>query len=166
MRSPETTTSAPADMWQTTEPLDPAAWVPLTTLALEGFGYADNFDHRLANLRGDLADDILLDDIGRACVPRSVARRMFTDRAHKLAEERDRDAARRAEADANNPAKEVRARVRALQQQQTTGDALADMKRDEFEAGWERAAALRDEAAASDRTGRLQYHPISEREDH
>jgi hypothetical protein len=83
MRTQEDTRSAPAE-WQAAEPLDPAAWIPLTELALEGFGYADTLEGRVANLRRDLAEEVLLlDDIGRACVPRRVARDMFAERAQK-----------------------------------------------------------------------------------
>ena len=69
------------DEWQADSVLDPAAWVSLAELAVEGFGSAENLETRVRNLRRDLAGDILLDDIGRACVPRSVARRLFADRA-------------------------------------------------------------------------------------
>jgi hypothetical protein len=153
---------APADprRWQSAEPLDPASWIPVTELALEGFGRSDNFEARVTTLRHELSDEIIHDDLGRACVPRSVARVMFEERAQKQAQQQAHEAHRRAELAAQgNP---LRDRVRALQQRQTLGDPLADMKRTEFEDGWERAAAQRDEVANSERSGRLQYHPIRE----
>ena len=155
--------SAPAE-WQAAEPLDPAAWIPLTELALEGFGRGDTLDIRAKNLRHALTDQVLLDDIGRACVPRSVARQMFAERAQAEIDKQGREAAARAEYAANDSAVQVRARVRALQAKETTGNALADMKRDDIENSWDRAAQARDELTASQRTGRLQHHPIREQE--
>lgn len=151
------TRNAPAE-WQAATALDPAAWIPLSELALEGFGYANTVDDRVRNLRHDLADEVLLDDIGRACVPRSVARQLFTDRAQKQHDEQARAAAARAEAKAKGHP--LRDRVRALQQRETLGDPLADMKQDEYESDWEKAAAKRAEIAANDQTGTITYHPI------
>jgi len=142
--------------WRPAEPLDPAAWIPLTELALEGFGHSDTIDGRAHNLRHDLAAEILLDDIGRACVPRGVAREMFAERNQKQRDEQVRASAARAEAVANDPTKQLRARVRALQARETTGDPLADMKREDIEADWERAAQRRDEVIS----GQLVYHPV------
>lgn len=148
--------------FQAAEPLDPAAWIPLSELALEGFGHADTVDVRIRNLRHDLSEDLLLDDIGRACVPRSVARQMFADRAQAVRDADAQRAAERAEAKARgNP---LRDRIRALQARETLGDPLADMKQDEIAGDWEKAAAKRAEMTQSEQTGRLQYHPIREQE--
>lgn len=87
--------------WQSTGPLDPARWIACSALAAEGFGRprygADTLEARIANLCRDLADHIMLDDIGRAHIPRSIAREMFTDRAQRQADAKARDAAHRAE---------------------------------------------------------------------
>ncbi len=145
--------------WQADAPLDPAAWIPLVELALEGFGYADTLDARLRNLRHDLAEEILLDDIGRACVARSVARQMFANRAQKqLDEHAQRAAEKAAAAAAGNP---LRERVRALQRRETLGDPLADMKHDEFNQSWDRVAAQRDEI----NSGALVYHSVRDEQE-
>ena len=93
------------------EALDPSYWVPVSQLALEGFGPGGTFDERFANLRVELADDIILDDVGRSCVARSVARDFFAKWTAIKAEERERKArvdTKRAEADAHR-AEQVRA---------------------------------------------------------
>ena len=164
------TVSAPAE-WQSTEPLDPAAWIPIVELALEGFGGTggSTLEQRTASLRRELADEILLDDIGRPCVARSIARIMFSERASWLAQKQEQQQAREAREKETHAAtakqqqqQALRDRVRALAERGTLGDPLADMKRGDFEDAWDRAAAKRDELATSDATGHLQYHPISE----
>ena len=142
--------------WQSAEPFDPASWVAVSELALEGFGRSDTFDGRVANLRHELRRALLLDDLGRACVPRSTARAMFEERATRQAQAHAREEAHQAELAAQgNP---LRDRVRAIQQRGTTGNPLADMKRGDFETGWDRAAVQRDELAA----GRTVYHKLNE----
>jgi hypothetical protein len=143
------------------EPLDPASWIPLSSLALEGFGHAHTIEIRINNLRHELADRVILDDLGRACISRSCARVLFEERAAKQAEQRSRDELRRAEIAARNAVPEMRARIRALQQRESTGDPLADMKGAELEDSWERAARTRAEIAS----GGLVYHSISWREE-
>jgi len=150
--------AVPAE-WQSAEPLDPAAWIPLSALALEGFGYADALDTRVRNLCRDLAEEILLDDIGRACVPRSVARQMFADRAQQQLDAQARDRVRQEKlAAATQP---LHDHVRALQRlhlgRESSGSALGDMMRDEFERNWDDAADKRDEI----NSGGLVYHPIA-----
>ncbi|OBF42572.1 hypothetical protein A5719_03335 [Mycolicibacterium peregrinum] len=146
--------------WQTTEPLDPAAWIPLSELALEGLGTGTTIEQRSAHLARELSNDLLHDDIGRACVPRSVARELFAVRAEK----QQREAARRANVTVDDTAAQTRERVRALQSREALGDPIADMKRADIESSWDRAAQHRDELATSDRTGNLPYHPIKTRE--
>lgn len=147
--------------WQTAEPLDPASWIPLSELALEGLGNGTTIEQRSAHLARELADDLLHDDIGRACVPRSVARELFALRAEKQRRQADRSA--RARTGIADGATQIRERVRALQSRESLGDPLADMKRTDIESSWDRAAQHRDELAASERTGHLQYHPIQTR---
>ncbi|MCV7214707.1 hypothetical protein H7J51_05335 [Mycobacterium crocinum] len=157
------TTASKSAEYHSAEPLDPAAWIPLTELALEGFGHADTIDARVANLRHELADEILFDDIGRACVARSVAREMFADRAQKQRDAADREATRRAERKANDPVASMRRRIQALQARGTTGDPLLDVKGGELEEDWARAAHTRDEMNREMNSGALIYHPIRER---
>lgn len=150
--------------WQAAEPLDPAAWIPLSALALEGLGAGTTIEQRAAHLGRELSDEVLHDDIGRACLPRSVARELFNARTEREQRQADRQAARAADYRANNPTDHVRERVRALQQRGTVGDPLADMKQADIETSWDRAAQHRDELATSERTGHLPYHPIRDGE--
>ncbi|WP_078353595.1 MULTISPECIES: hypothetical protein [Mycobacteroides] len=76
--------------WQADEPLDPSVWLPLTHLALEGFGSGNTIEQRVANLARELSEDLVVDDIGRQCVPRSVARELFALREEKARREAER----------------------------------------------------------------------------
>ena len=71
---------------------DPADLVPLADLAAEGFGYGSRYvktpPDAIDALAHQLGDQVILDDIGRRCVTRSTAGRMFTERAE--AERRQR----------------------------------------------------------------------------
>jgi hypothetical protein len=84
MRQNGTTAVAAEKRWQSAESLDPANWVDLGSLAVWGFGRPpfgeDSLETRVDNLRRELADEIIVDDLGRDCVARSVARVMFTER--------------------------------------------------------------------------------------
>jgi hypothetical protein len=89
---------------------DPADLIPLAELCAEGFGwdgpYVTTPKDAIDALAHQLGDNVILDDIGRRCVTRSTARRMFTERAE--AERRQREARERHEAElveqaANNP---------------------------------------------------------------
>lgn len=162
-----TKTAAAQAEWQSVEPLDPAAWIPVVHLALEGFGGlgGSTLEQRAASLRRELAEEILLDDIGRACVPRGVARVMYEERARWEAGKEEQRLAREARekealADSAKKQQTLRNRVRALAERETLGDPLTDMKRADIEQDWERAANTRDEIAA----GGLIYHPINEKE--
>ena len=81
--------------------VDPTDLVPLAELAGEGFGYdggpyvrtpRDAVDALAAQLDGEVVSD----DLGRRCVSREVARRLFADRA--AAEVRWREAQERQDA--------------------------------------------------------------------
>jgi regulator of protease activity HflC (stomatin/prohibitin superfamily) len=84
-----------------TAPIDPAELVPLAQLSTEGFGYGhplvvmprDAVDALAAQLDGE----VVLDDLGRRCVSRETARRLFSERAE--AERRQRQAQQRREAE-------------------------------------------------------------------
>lgn len=151
-----------ARIWQAAEPLDPAAWIPITALALEGLGKGTSIEQRTTHLTHNLADDILADDIGRLCVPRSVARELFALRNENL--QRTREQARATSTELAAESQRTRQRVRAIAEQQRhqepTGDPLADLKREDYEADWDNAANLRNELTRSDATGNLEYHPI------
>lgn len=84
--------------------------VPLAHLVIEGL--ADTID-RLADR---LAGQVVLDDIGRRCVPREVARELFADRDRWKAEAEARARAGWAEREAES--EQMRARLRAIQQAQ------------------------------------------------
>ena len=79
---------------------DPADLVPLADLAAEGFGYGSRYvktpPDAIDALAHQLGDQVILDDIGRRCVTRSTAGRMFTERAE--AERRQREVQDRNEA--------------------------------------------------------------------
>jgi hypothetical protein len=104
--------------FQSAEPLDPAQWIPLSHLAIEGFGASlgpDSVADRIETLRREFADEALVDDIGRCCVPRRLARELFAERARQQAEAAAREAARAAELAATpDPMAEVRALVEAI----------------------------------------------------
>jgi hypothetical protein len=80
-------------------PTDPTELVPLAQLCVEGFGYGhplvvtprDAVDALAAQLDGE----VVLDDLGRRCVSRETARRLFAERAE--AERRQREAQQRHE---------------------------------------------------------------------
>ena len=84
-----------------TAPIDPAELVPVAQLSVEGFGYGhplvvtprDAVDALAAQLDGE----VVLDDLGRRCVSRETARRLFSERAE--AERRQREAQQRHEAE-------------------------------------------------------------------
>jgi uncharacterized membrane protein YqiK len=84
-----------------TAPIDPAELVPVAQLSVEGFGYGhplvvtprDAVDALAAQLDGE----VVLDDLGRRCVSRETARRLFSERAE--AERRQREAQQRREAE-------------------------------------------------------------------
>jgi hypothetical protein len=84
-----------------TETADPADLVTLADLATEGFGYGSPYvttpRDAIDALARQLADDIVIDDIGRRSVSRSAARALFTER--REAEARQREAQRRREAE-------------------------------------------------------------------
>jgi hypothetical protein len=91
--------------------VDPTHPVTLAELAAEGFGYdgayvrtpRDAIDALAARLDGV----ILLDDLGRRCVSREVARRLFADRAEFAVRQREvlarQEAAFAEQAAANRP---------------------------------------------------------------
>jgi hypothetical protein len=82
-------------------PVDPAELVPLAELAAEGFGWGSQYvttpRDAIEGLARQLEAEVVLDDIGRRCVSRDTARRLFAERA--TAEERQREARQRREAE-------------------------------------------------------------------
>lgn len=144
------------------DPWHPANLITLSTLAAEGLGNGD-----IDTLAQQLGDNVIIDDIGIRCTTRATARVLITERAAAQAQHRAREDARTRELARITAERSqiVRDRVRALQQRDSTGDPLADMKRTDIEDNWERAAAQREELARSERTGRLPYHPIRDNQE-
>jgi hypothetical protein len=90
-------------------PVDPVDMVPLSALVVEGFGWgglvASPLD-AIAVLAGQLEGEVVLDDLGRRCVSREVARGLFAARAEaevKAREVRERLEAEYLERAAANP---------------------------------------------------------------
>jgi antitoxin component of MazEF toxin-antitoxin module len=65
-------------------PVDPAELVPLAELVVEGFGWGNPYlttpRDVVDALAHQLGDDVVIDDLGRRCVTRETARRLFTER--------------------------------------------------------------------------------------
>jgi hypothetical protein len=65
--------------------VDSAELVPLAELAGEGFGWGGQFvttpGDAVDALAAQLDGEVVLDDLGRRCVSREVARRLFAERA-------------------------------------------------------------------------------------
>ena len=80
-------------------PVDPAELVPLAELAGEGFGWGGQFvktpRDAVDALSPQLDGEVVLDDLGRRCVSREAARRLFSERAE--VERRQREAQQRHE---------------------------------------------------------------------
>jgi hypothetical protein len=146
-------------------PVDPPELVTLAELAAEGFGPWDSLYTKgprdvIEALARQLDGEVVLDDIGRRCVTRDTARRLFAERDQ--GERRQREAQERREAElaelaANNP---VRGGVPA--------DRIPDgvlptaaMLQAAKDAEPRRRSVL--EEALANRDG-LVYHPLSDRE--
>ena len=162
------------------EPLDRSEWIPLSDLAAEGFGRppfgGDSPEDRIANLRRELAEHLLLDDIGRAHIPRRVARELFAERAQKQAEAATREAARAAELAATNPMDQVRAQIKAIdarhERLRATGmlddptlTAFAVMAAGDYQARMEAKSRHLDEMMRSGRDGSITMHRFDHSEE-
>jgi hypothetical protein len=143
-----------------TAPIDPAELVPLAALASEGFGYGhplvvtprDALDALAAQLDGE----VVLDDLGRRCVSREVARRLFTERAE--AERRQREAQQRREAELAEQAANNRPRGGVPADQIPDGvSPAAAMLQAALDAEPRRQSVLEEALANSDS---LTYHPV------
>jgi hypothetical protein len=159
------------------EPLDRSEWIPLSDLAAEGFGRppfgGDSPEDRIANLRRELAEHILLDDIGRAHVPRRVARELFAERAQKQAEAAAREKTRAAEMAAKpNPMDQVLKAIDARHERlRATGmlddptlTAFAVMAAGDHQARMEAKGRHLDEMMRSGRDGSLTMHRFDKEE--
>jgi len=84
---------------------DPADLVTLAELAAEGFGWDGPFvaspKDAVDVLAAQLGDEVTVDDIGRRCVSRDVARRLLAERA--AAEQRRREVLQRNAATSQPP---------------------------------------------------------------
>jgi hypothetical protein len=147
------------------ERIDPTELIPLAELAAEGFGYGSPFVTTLRDavdaLAAELGDQATLDDIGRRCVTRETARRLFDERheaERRRQEVQERNEAQLAKRAANNvprpriPADEIPEGVNPVTWLlQTAKDAEP-----------RRQSVL--EHALANRDGSLTYHPIREEE--
>ena len=145
-------------------PVEVAELVSLAELCGEGFGYdggpyvrtpRDAVDALAAQLDGEVVSD----DLGRRCVSREVARRLFADRA--AAEVRWREAQERQDAGyaAQVAANPVWPGIPAGQIPDGVAPALA-MLTAAKDALPKRQSVL--EHALQDRDGAIEYHPINE----
>jgi hypothetical protein len=79
--------------------IDPADLVPLAELAAEGLGYGSPYvttpREAIDALAVHLGDRVILDDLGRRCIGRDMARELFAERAE--AEQRQREVQQRNE---------------------------------------------------------------------
>lgn len=130
--------SADPKTWQADGPLDTCRWIPLSVLAIEGFGTGlidNSFDRRYDRLRYELRAEILCDDVGIPHIPRALAATMIRERAQALAEQKARIEAQQARFDAEHAAD--RARVLAMGRPAIDGLSahevmLKDQARDEY----------------------------------
>jgi hypothetical protein len=141
-------------------PTDPTELVPLAALASEGFGYGhplvvtprDALDALAAQLDGE----VVLDDLGRRCVSREVARRLFTERAE--AERRQQEAQQRHEEELAEQAANNRPRGGVPADQIPDGvSPAAAMLQAALDAEPRRQSVLEEALANSDS---LTYHPV------
>jgi len=102
------------------EPFDVAGWIPLSHLALEGLGNGSTLEARADHLAKELADETVLDDCGRACVRRSVARELFAIREQARQRQAERQQARRTAT--AEESQRLRDRVRSIQEKQRQRD--------------------------------------------
>ena len=146
------------------DPADPAGLVTLAELVIEGFGWDNAFTttsrEAVAVLARELGDEVVTDDIGRRCVPRVVARRLFAERAEverRRQEARERHEAKTAELAAKN-------RPRGGVPADRTPDGVfpaAAMLQAAKDAAPRRRTPLEE---ALDNDGSLTYHPIRDEE--
>jgi hypothetical protein len=143
------------------DPTDPTDLVALSELAAEGFGWdnvrtpRDAIDVLAAQLNGE----VVLDDLGRRCVTRETARRLFTDRAAlevRQQEARERqDAAFAEQSAANRPWTGVPARS------DWDGVSAASVMLASVKDAQPRRQSVLQHALA-DRDGAAEYHPIEQ----
>ncbi len=142
--------------WRSAESLPTSEWLPLSALAVHGFGRGfdgrETIEQRIENLHRELSEDVLLDDVGIPHVRRSLARELFAERGQKQAAAQAREAARAAELAAKpNSMDQVRALIKAIDARdellRTAGCSIPTMS------AYERAAA--DDQATRERKGRF-----------
>jgi hypothetical protein len=149
-------------------PADPAGLVTLAELAAEGFGpwdspYTKSSRDVIEALARQLDGEVVLDDLGRRCVSRETARRLFAERAE--AERRQREAWRRHEeelaelAEQNRPGRGI-----PIPEGLEGVDAVTVTMQHEIEAETERKGARQRSTLDEMFTGVTVYHPISDRE--
>jgi hypothetical protein len=154
------TVRSPAETVVEVAPTDPTDPVTLDELASEGFGWDSPLvttpRDAIAVLAARVADEIMSDDLGRRCVTRETARRLFAERAD--AERRHREALARLDAElveqaAANP---IGAGVPAgaIPDGITPAAAMLQTAKD----AQPRRQAVLEHALAND--GTIEFHPI------
>ena len=104
-------------------------------MAIDGLGMtrgsltADMLGERVEVLQKALGEHVKFDDMGRAHVPRGVARELYVDRERRRADHVARQKVRRADrASKGDPVDKIRARLSTRRAQQpNSGNALADL---------------------------------------
>jgi hypothetical protein len=144
------------------EIVDPPELVTLASLAGEGFGWGGQFirtpKDAVDALERQLDGEVVLDDLGRRCVSRAAARRLFAERAE--VERRRREAQQRHEAELAEQAANNRPRGGVPVPEGFEGvSAAAAMLQAAQDARPRRRTPL-EEAFAND--GALTFHSLSE----
>ena len=148
--------------------LEPVDLVSLGELCAEGFGYDPPRITAprdvIAAVARQLDGEVLLDDLGRQCVPRDTARRLLAERAEaerRWREEQERHEAELAQLDAaNRPLAGI-----PIPEGMEGADAVTVMRQRDIEAATERKGALQRATLDEMFSGGLAYHPIADREE-
>jgi hypothetical protein len=162
------TVRRPAEPVREVAPVDLAELVPLAELAGEGFGWGGPFVKTprgaIDVLAAQLDGEVVLDDLGRRCVSRETARRLFAERAE--AERGKREAQERHQAELAELAAKSRPGGGIPIPEGLEGvDAVTVLRRHEIEAKAERKGARQRSTLDEMFTGVMEYHPISDREE-
>jgi hypothetical protein len=149
-------------------PVDPAELVTLAELAAEGFGYDSQYvkspRDAIQVLAAQLADAVVVDDLGRQCVTRDTARGLFAERAER--ERRHREAQEHHQAELAQLAEQNRPAVGIpIPEGLEDVDAVTVLRQHELQAEAERKGARQRSTLDEMFTGVTEYHPISDREE-
>ena len=165
----KSTTTEAAEAGVEPAPVDPADLIPLAELAAEGFGWRGQYVNTprdaIEALAGELAGEVVLDDIGRRAVHKDVARRLLAERAET--ERRNREAHERHHAELAELAEQNRpGRGIPIPEGLEGGvDAFTVLMQHEIKAKAKRKGARQRSTLDEMFTGVVEYHPISDREE-